>query len=87
MRSKRQYEYPEGKTYDDYMAVLIMLDLPDEVYRALRVRAAQHGHSIEAEVCEILTKAVKPQERIQMGEAFAALGREIRSQIKPKGSP
>ena len=57
------------------MAMLTVRKLPDEVHRALRVRAASHGHSMEAEVREILTRAVKPEKRVRMGEALAALGR------------
>lgn len=59
------------------MATLTVRNLPDEVLRALRVRAAQHGHSIEAEVREILANVVKPEARVQLGEALAALGRQI----------
>lgn len=59
------------------MAMLTVRNLPDEVHRALRVRAAQHGHSTEAEVREILANAVKPEARVQLGEALAALGRQI----------
>jgi len=59
------------------MAMLTVRNLPDEVHRALRVRAAQHGHSTEAEVREILATAVKPETRVRLGEALAALGREI----------
>jgi plasmid stability protein len=57
--------------------MLTVRNLPDEVHRALRVRAAQHGRSTEAEVREILAAAVKPDERLRMGDALAALGREI----------
>ena len=32
------------------MAMLTARNVPDEVHRALRVRAAQHGRSMEAEV-------------------------------------
>ncbi|MFN7352325.1 MAG: FitA-like ribbon-helix-helix domain-containing protein, partial [Burkholderiales bacterium] len=35
------------------MAMLTVRNLPDDVHRALRVRAAQHGRSTEAEVREI----------------------------------
>ena len=42
------------------MATLTVRNLPDEVHRALRVRAAQHGRSTEAEIREILTLAVRP---------------------------
>ena len=59
------------------MAMLTVRNLPDDVHRALRVRAAQHGHSTEAEVGEILAMAVKPESRVRVGEALAALGRKI----------
>ena len=59
------------------MAMLTVRNLPDDVHRALRVRAAQHGHSTEAEVREILAKAVKPETRVRLGDALAALGRKI----------
>ena len=57
--------------------MLTIRNLPDEVHRALRVRAAGNGRSTEAEVREILASAVKPETRIRMGEALSALGREI----------
>jgi len=59
------------------MAMLTVRNLPDDVHRALRVRAALHGHSTEAEVREILAAAVKPETRIRVGDALAALGRTI----------
>jgi plasmid stability protein len=59
------------------MAMLTVRNLPDDVHRALRVRAAQHGRSTEAEVREILAIAVKPEHRVRLGEALAALGRKI----------
>ena len=59
------------------MAMLTVRNLPDDVHRALRVRAALHGRSTEAEVREILAIAVKPKARVLMGEALAALGRSI----------
>ena len=59
------------------MAMLTVRNLPDDVHRALRVRAAQHGHSTEAEVREILANAVKPENRVRLGEALAELGRKI----------
>ncbi|MDR2212315.1 MAG: plasmid stabilization protein, partial [Pseudomonadales bacterium] len=36
------------------MATLTVRNVPDDVHRALRVRAAQHGRSTAAEVREIL---------------------------------
>lgn len=59
------------------MAMLTVWNLPDDVHRALRVRAAQHGRSTEAEVRDILAIAVKPENRVRLGEALAALGRKI----------
>lgn len=59
------------------MAILTVRNVPDDVHRALRVRAAQHGRSTEAEVREILAAAVKPSSRVRVGEALAAIGRKI----------
>jgi len=59
------------------MAMITVRNLPDSVHRALRVQAAHHGRSTEAEVREILAAVVKPQKRVQVGEALFAIGREI----------
>lgn len=59
------------------MAILTVCNVPDDVHRALRVRAARHGRSTEAEVREILERAVKPEKRVCMGDALAALGRKV----------
>jgi plasmid stability protein len=59
------------------MAMLTVRNLPDDVHRALRMQAALHGHSTEAEVREILAAAVKPEARVRLGDALAALGRQI----------
>ncbi|MFA5984775.1 MAG: antitoxin [Methylococcaceae bacterium] len=59
------------------MAMLTVRNLPEDVHRALRVQAARHGHSTEAEVREILTMAVKPEARIRIGTALSALGCRI----------
>ena len=59
------------------MAILTVRNVPDDVHRALRVRAAQRGRSTEAEIRDILAHAVKPEKRLRMGDALAALGRKI----------
>lgn len=59
------------------MAILTVRNVPDEVHRASRVRAAQNGRSTEAEVREILAATVKPEKRVRVGEALAAIGRKI----------
>jgi plasmid stability protein len=59
------------------MAILTVRNVPDEVHRALRVRAAMHGHSTEAEVRDILESVVKPEQRVRMGDALVELGRRL----------
>lgn len=59
------------------MTTLTVHNLPDDVHRALSARAAQNGHSTEAEVHAILSAAVNPDTRIRMGDALASLGREV----------
>ncbi len=60
------------------MAVLTVRNLPDEVHRALRMRAAEHGRSTEAEVRTILEEAVKPEGRLKLGSLLADIGRQVR---------
>jgi antitoxin FitA len=60
------------------MAMLTVRNLPDEVHRALRVRAADNGHSMEAEVRQILESAVRPQGRVKLGSLLADIGRQAR---------
>ena len=60
------------------MAMLTVRNLSDEVHRALRVRAAQRGHSMEAEVRRILESAVSPEGRVKLGSLLADMGRRAR---------
>jgi plasmid stability protein len=67
-------------SYFRIMAVMTIRGLDDDVRDKLRIRAAQHGRSMEAEVRAILTEAVEsPVERSlidalqQMREALAGL--------------
>jgi len=57
------------------MARLTVRNLPEEVHRALRVRAAVHGRSTEAEVRAILEETVKPEGRVRLGSLLADMGR------------
>lgn len=59
------------------MPAITVRNVPDEVHRALRVRAATHGRSTEAEIRDILEKSVRPEQRIRMGDALADLGRRV----------
>jgi plasmid stability protein len=59
------------------MPSVTVRNLSDEVHRALRVRAAQHGRSAEAEIREILENAVQPEGRVKLGSLLANIGRKI----------
>jgi plasmid stability protein len=63
---------------DMTMAMLTVRNITDEVHRALRVRAAQRGHSMEAEVREILESAVSPKGRVKLGSLLADLGKRAK---------
>ena len=60
------------------MAMLTIRNITDEVHRALRVRAAQHGHSMEAEVRQILESAISPHGRVKLGSLLADMGRRAK---------
>ena len=58
------------------MSAVTIRNLSDETHRALRVRAASHGRSTEAEIRAILEAAVRPPERVKLGSLLAAIGQE-----------
>jgi plasmid stability protein len=60
------------------MAMLTVRNIPEEVHRALRARAARRGHSMEAEVREILESVVSPQGRVKLGSLLMDMGRQAR---------
>jgi len=60
------------------MAMLTVRNLPEEVHRALRLRAARHERSTEAEVRAILEEAVRPQGRLKLGAWLAEIGQQVR---------
>lgn len=57
------------------MAAVTVRNLAEATHRALKLRAAQHGRSTEAEIRSILENAVKP--KLGMGTALAAIGRGL----------
>jgi len=59
------------------MASVTVRNLPDEVHRAVRVRAAAHGRSAEAELRAIITDAVLPEKRVKLGSSLAEIGRSV----------
>lgn len=59
------------------MSVVTVRNLPEETHRALKLRAARHGRSTEAEIREILQQAVHPEGRVKIGSALAAFGQNF----------
>lgn len=59
------------------MAAVTIRNLSDEAHRALKVRAARHNRSTEAEMRAILEAAARPAERLRLGTALADMSRKI----------
>ena len=57
------------------MPSVTVRNIPDETHRALKVSAARHGRSTEAEIRSILESAMQP--KIAMGNTLAAIGRSV----------
>ena len=60
------------------MSVLTVRDVPDEVLRALRVRAAHRGRNTEAEVRAILEETLLPEGRVGLGSLLTAVGQRAK---------
>ena len=59
------------------MAAITIRNLSDETHRALRLRAAEHGRSTEAEIRAILDEVARPPDRLKLGSALVALFRPL----------
>jgi plasmid stability protein len=59
------------------MAAVTIRNLSDEAHRALKLRAAQHNRSAEAEMRAILEAAVRPAHRLRLGTALTLLSRDV----------
>jgi plasmid stability protein len=59
------------------MSVVTVRNLPEETHRALKLRAALHGRSTEAEIREILEESVRPKTRLKIGSELAAFGQRF----------
>lgn len=59
------------------MATVTIRNLSDEVHRALRVRAAHHGRSTEAEIREILAQSVQSEGRLKVGTELRRFAEQI----------
>ena len=59
------------------MAAVTIRNISDETHRALKIRAAQHNRSAEAEMRAILEAAVRPEGRLLIGSALSELSRRM----------
>jgi len=59
------------------MSAITVRNLSDDTHRALRLRAAEHGRSTEAEVRAILDDIIRPKDRVKMGDALIDLFRPL----------
>ncbi len=59
------------------MRAITVRNLPEGTHRALKMRAAQHGRSTEAEVRAILEDVVYPEKRIKLGSELASFGKQF----------
>ena len=59
------------------MANLTVRNLSEEVHRALRMRAARHGRSTEAEVRIIIEETVRPPKRLKIGSEIHRIAHEV----------
>lgn len=59
------------------MPAVTIRNLSEETHRALKLRAAQHDRSIEAEIRAILDAAVRPEGRLRLGSALAERSRKL----------
>lgn len=57
------------------MPAVTVRNLPAATHRALKLRAAQHGRSTEAEIRDILENSVRP--RVGLGTQLAMIGRSL----------
>jgi antitoxin FitA len=65
------------------MAVLNIRNLPEDVHAKLRVRAAQHGRSMEAEAREILAAACRGAVGAVSGDDLQSLVARLYKGRKP----
>jgi plasmid stability protein len=68
------------------MATLTVRNLEDDVVRRLRVRAAEHGRSAEAEHREILRAALAGDDQLAARQQAAERLAEFRRRIAGRGS-
>lgn len=58
------------------MPMMTVRNIPDEIHRALKARAALHGRSTEAEVRAILATSVDSETRVKLGSLLVEVGQQ-----------
>lgn len=64
------------------MGQLTVRKVDQEIIRRLKIRAAEHGRSAEAELREILKQALLPERKMDVDE-WLRLARELRERTGP----
>ncbi|HET7922804.1 MAG TPA: plasmid stability protein [Gammaproteobacteria bacterium] len=59
------------------MSAVTVRNLPVETHRALKLRAARHGRSTEAEIRAILENAVHSEEGVRIGSELAGFRKRL----------
>jgi antitoxin FitA len=59
------------------MPAVTVRNISEKTHHALKVRAARHGRSTEAEIRRILDDAVSPAPHLGLGSQLAVLGRRF----------
>lgn len=59
------------------MRAVTIRNLPEEVHRAIKMRAALHNRSTEAEMRAILENSVLPTGRLQLGTYLAEASKNL----------
>ena len=58
------------------MSSVTVRNLPEEVHRALKARAKEHGRSTEAEIRDILQQAAIPGDRLKLGSLLVSIAEQ-----------
>ena len=69
------------------MATLTVRNLDEDLVKRLRIRAAEHGRSAEAEHREILRASLVSSEQLAVREQAASRLAEFRRRTAGRGSP
>lgn len=69
------------------MATLTVRNLPDDVRNRLRVRAAENGRSMEAEVRDVLSAAVRDEAQPLSAEDVKKRVRAVQKAFRPYKKP